>query len=343
MSDEQTRADDPHNRRHLPPLGALMTDKLLGVDLFGGAIKPDFRGALAEEFLFPPFSVLNARDGAWQDRKRAWLALGIKSEAGRSTGGNNSWNGRYKGTTSGESESAAKIGDVGTGPTVFDPVVCELSYRWFCPGGGHVLDPFAGGSVRGIVAGELGFKYWGCDLRQEQIEANEAQATSIGTAHHPVWICGDSATRLSDAPAADFVFSCPPYGDLEKYSDDPGDLSNMDWHAFVAAYRRIILKAVFKLRDNRFACFVVGDFRDKRGFYRNFVGETVRAFELAGARYYNEAILVTPCGSASMRATRQFNGGRKLVKTHQNVLVFCKGDWKTATEAIVDMAKEQPR
>jgi len=306
---------------------------LLGKDLFGEEIKPDFRGALAEEFLFPPFTVLNARDGAWQDRKRAWSALGIDGEVGRK---------RFEYCSDRALEMAGGyFNEDGTArPTgktsVFDPTLCELSYRWFCPAAGQVLDPFAGGSVRGIVAGELGFNYWGCDLRQEQIEANEEQASKIGTAPRPVWVCGDSGTELRNAPAADFVFSCPPYGDLEKYSNEPGDLSNMDWHAFVAAYRRIILKSVAKLKPNRFACFVVGDFRDKRGFYRNFVGETVRAFELAGARYYNEAVLVTPCGSASMRATRQFNGGRKLVKTHQNVLVFCKGDWKEASRKITD-------
>ena len=40
-------------------------------------------GSLAEKFMIPPFSVLNAREGWWQDRKRAWLALGIQSELGR--------------------------------------------------------------------------------------------------------------------------------------------------------------------------------------------------------------------------------------------------------------------
>lgn len=38
---------------------------------------------LSEKFLVPPFSVLDARQGYWQERKRAWLALGIKSEIGR--------------------------------------------------------------------------------------------------------------------------------------------------------------------------------------------------------------------------------------------------------------------
>jgi len=38
---------------------------------------------LAERFIVPPFSVLDARQGYWKDRKRAWLALGIQSELGR--------------------------------------------------------------------------------------------------------------------------------------------------------------------------------------------------------------------------------------------------------------------
>jgi hypothetical protein len=38
---------------------------------------------LAERFGIPPFSVLDARKGWWQERKRAWIDLGIRSELGR--------------------------------------------------------------------------------------------------------------------------------------------------------------------------------------------------------------------------------------------------------------------
>ena len=41
------------------------------------------RATLAERFLIPPFSVLDARQGYWQARKSAWIALGIQSELGR--------------------------------------------------------------------------------------------------------------------------------------------------------------------------------------------------------------------------------------------------------------------
>ena len=293
---------------------------LNGTDLFGEPITRKTNGPVAEKFGFPPFSVLDARAGEWQDRKRAWASVGINGEVGRDAAS------IHCPTTS---TTAAPLEDANF-TSIFDPTLCECMYRWFSPEGGQVVDPFAGGSVRGIVVGMLGRKYWGCDLRQEQIDANNAQADEIAPEVRPSWVCGDSMETLENAPAADFVFSCPPYGDLEKYSDDPADLSSMEWHTFVAAYKRIILRSCKRLKQDRFACFVVGDFREKRGFYRDFVSTTIAAFRECGAELYNEAILVTSVGSASMRVTKQFEAGRKFAKTHQNVLVFCKGDWRKA-------------
>jgi len=45
-------------------------------------------GALAEKFMIPPFSVLNAREGWWQERKAQWIGIGIRSELGRGEAGN---------------------------------------------------------------------------------------------------------------------------------------------------------------------------------------------------------------------------------------------------------------
>ena len=307
-----------------------------GKDLFGESAAPKPSGVVASRFVIPPFTVLDGRSGDWKTRKSAWLRTGLAGELGRDAAGHRGWSDLSLHPRA--AESTRKIAAAGDQATAFDPVLCELAYRWFCPAGGQVVDPFAGGSVRGIVAGALGLRYWGCDLRQEQIDANEKQADEIVTEVRPVWVCGDSMDTLPNAPEADFIFSCPPYGDLEKYSDNPRDLSSMEWHTFAAAYKRIVLRSVERLKSDRFACFVVGDFRDGKGFYRNFVSHTIAAFEECGARLYNEAILVTSVGSASMRMTKQFDAGRKLCKCHQNVLVFCKGDPKKATDAILGNA-----
>ncbi len=55
----------------------------LSTDLFGESADVAHGSALAKAWDYPPFSVLSARDGWWQDRKRAWLSLGIESELGR--------------------------------------------------------------------------------------------------------------------------------------------------------------------------------------------------------------------------------------------------------------------
>ena len=316
-------------------------------DIFADLIPEPKTRLLTERFLVPPFSVLDARQGYWQARKREWLALGIRGELGRTPDAvPNSSNrppeqdGCWKrgfGTLRISEQSMKYAGGYNkdgtlkgtSGTSVFDPVLCEIAYRWFCPPAGHVLDPFAGGSVRGIVAAILGLRYWGCDLRAEQIEANLEQAKAICPTDKIVWVVGDAIDEIENAPTTDLIFTCPPYGDLERYSDDPRDLSTMDYHAFIAAFKRIIQRACRQLRDNRFAVIVVGDFRDSRtGFYRNFVSHTIEAFEEQGLGLYNEVILVTAVGSLPIRIGKQFNGGRKIGKTHQNVLVFYKGDPK---------------
>jgi hypothetical protein len=305
-----------------------------GSDLFGNPIEPAGRGVLAQRFILPPFSVLDARSGDWQERKQAWLSLGIEGEVGRLA----DLHGNRIGFTTLEKYDGSRRKSNGT--SAFDPVLCELSYLWFCPPGGQVVDPFAGGSVRGIVAAKLGLLYWGSELRPEQVEANEAQADAIlGPGDpRPVWVCADAREALPSAPAADLVFTCPPYGDLEVYSDDERDLSAMDWPAFRAAFLAIVAAAVARLKPNRFAAVAVGEFRDRAtGLYRGFVPLTWAAFESAGAGYYNEAVLVTPAGSLPVRAGKQFAAGRKLGKSHQQLLVFVKGDAKRAAADCGDL------
>lgn len=379
-----------------PGIGAVSTDSDVDAALLDGTGSDgsDARPTLVDRFVISPFSVLDARSGPWLDRKRRWLAYGIRSELGRGESVDDGsltfvkgrrvddktldpvsskiLNSGRKSLTLGavsgripdyyEQKNNAErstgrqlsveefesdflvvpdgLGLTTTGTSVFDPVLCELAYRWFSPPDGLVLDPFAGGSVRGIIAGLLGRCYVGVELRLEQVQANRQQAQVIIPGRPVEWVCGDSRAILPSLPLpgpADLLFSCPPYADLEVYSDDPADISNMPYEEFLAAYRQIIAAGVERLANDRFACIVIGDVRDRRGHYRGLIGETVRAFADAGCSFYNEAILVTPVGSLPVRVGRQFAAGRKLGKTHQNVLVFVKGDGARAAAACGDV------
>jgi DNA modification methylase len=209
--------------------------------------------------------------------------------------------------------------------SIFDPALCEVIYKWFCIEGGLILDPFAGGSVRGIVANKLGYKYTGIDIRKEQIESNREQGMEILEINNqPNWYCGDSNELLSGFNTEfDFIFSCPPYVNLEVYSSLQGDISNMPYDKFMETYESIVEKSCKLLKHDGFACFVVGEVRDKNGNYYGFVPDTIRAFEKCGMKYYNEAIFLDQLGTAAMRADGNMKT-RKLVKVHQNILIFKK-------------------
>jgi hypothetical protein len=571
---------------------------------------------LADRFLVPPFSVLNAREGWWQDRKREWIDLGIEGELGREDKPRTWYLAppeRHSGgvVPEGSADRRADDGVVegvdgllyGAGSTsIFDPVLTELVYRWFSPPGGHVLDPCAGGSVRGIVAAKLGRPYTGIELRQNQVDANERQRDEIladghaivpdvprdsmpeftpierhgniwmkredlytfagvrgakvrtclhfierakasekgvvtagsrqspqvnfvaqianrldvpcrvhvpsgeltpevlaargagakviqhengyntviiararedaeergwievpfgmesqeavdftkpqvpsvfpegvsriinacgsgmtlagilwglveneidipvvaicvsraptkrldewappnwremvtliehpidyhipasgnvfdgvildpyyeakcidyledddllwvsairpsavpAVAPSPTWICGDgqeAAWLLPEGTRADLVFTCPPYGDLEVYSDDARDLSTMKYDDFIQSFAVIMSAAWEHLNDDSFAVLVVGDYRDRDGYFHNFPGDVIRFMQEIGYKYLNEAVLVTKLSSLPIRVGRQFDISRKMGKTHQQCLTFVKGDAKRA-------------
>ena len=289
-------------------------------------------GKLRADFVCPPFSVLDAGQGSWQTRKREWLELGIDSGDGRDD------------ALLGAGLAALTPGLTGT--SIFDPVLAECAYKWFCPrptkGGPPVLvvDPFAGGSCRGIVASKLGLLYVGTDVSARQVKANRAQVATVcaDCEHQPMWIIGDGedvAEHLATALAelglsantrADFLLTCPPYYNLEQYGGGPDDLSMLPtYDAFVRKYERIVRSATKLLKPQRVAVFVVGNVRDAKGGLLDLHGDTKRLLGDAGNVLYSDAVLKTALASAPARAGRQMRAASKPAGVHQNVVVTCKG------------------
>lgn len=296
---------------------------------------PGMAGALSERFVMPPFSILDGRQGPWIKRKEAWQNLGVRGEAGRGHAYETETAAERKKTKAGDClntglDPARYAGHANLlpGTSVFDPVLAELTYRWFCPRAGSVLDPFAGEATKGLVAACLGHQYTGIELRPEQIAANERQAAALNVT--PTWLQGDSAKAgdlLPPGEQYDLIFTSPPYYNLEIYSKSDKDGSAVQsYKQFMAWLEGITAQAVDRLRPNRFAVMKVGDVRDERGTYRNFPGDVAAMFTRLGLAYYNEAIFITRAGTLPIRTSRSFASGRKLGKQHQNVLVFYHGD-----------------
>lgn len=285
---------------------------------------------LKDKYIVPPFSILNTISQDWQKRKKVWDNMGIESVEGRNV---KRYNANPVNTFSARDANAKEAERTST----FDPLLCEIMYKWFSHEGDRVLDPFAGGSVRGIVAASLDRLYTGIDLSSIQVEENYTQYQNILSRYKLLgtteWRCADSMTELekmvdSDDIGYDMLFTCPPYFNLEKYSDDVRDLSNMKtWYAFHTAYHRILRTSYNLMRENTFAVIVVSEIRNpETGEYYGLVPATINAMTDAGYKYYNEIILENNIGSLPIRAPKYFNQSRKIGRHHQNILVFWKGN-----------------
>ena len=308
---------------------------------------------LNDLYIASPFSILNTKTGEWQERKKYWINQGIKSELGRDDDLLfSSLSGSVPDYYTQKTKIEKKLGKVLDNKefeekyldtsrmlpqtSIFDPVLCEIAYTWFSTKGDNIIDAFAGGSVRGVVASALERSYTGLELREEQVNANIENANEICSGYMPKWIIGDSNKTLDTIEDNSFnmCLSCPPYADLEVYSDNPDDLSNMVYADFIKVYQSIISKLYNKLKDNSFVVWVIGEVRGSDGNYYNFLGDTITCFINAGFNYYNEIILENAIGSAALRAGRPFKAARKVAKIHQNVLVFCKGNGKDAAQRL---------
>lgn len=283
---------------------------------------------LKDKFIVPPFSILDAKTKYWMDRKRMWENIlqdrtdNIRTDTSK---GNTAYcnafdNGKYYGLE--------RKGTIST----FDPFLAEILIKWFSKPNWTIYDPFAGGIVRGAVSGICGRKYFGVDISTEQVFHNQKcwidllhQYSNI-TEKSVHWIQDDS--EIHDFGFKfDMMLTCPPYYDLEKYTDNPDDLSNQpDYNSFLDKYGRIINHSYDLLQNNTFAVIVVAEIRDKNGSLYGFVPDTINCFKQAGFNYYNEIILENRVVSLKIRSPKYFNQSRKVGRHHQNVLVFYKGD-----------------
>ena len=306
-------------------------------------------GSLNERFVVPPFSILDTRKGYWQARKKLWRdIIGDMGESRNDTlitSPEIKYKDLYLKTRKHREElgitfkeylekyvsdevkerEASKV--LSAGVSLLDPVMAEIVCKWFGTQGCKTFDCFAGDSVFGYVSAYLGNEFTGVELRPEQAEINNARVE--GMSAHYINDDGQNVGKHIAQHSQDLLFSCPPYFDLEVYSDLPNDASNQgSYEDFIGILRNAFTAALGCLKDDRFAVIVVGDVRNKKtGCYYDFCGDIKRIFRDNGAELYNEIILVETGASTALRAGRYMES-RKVAKMHQNILVFYKGNTK---------------
>lgn len=275
------------------------------------------KSSLLDTFIVPPFSILDSRQGYWIERKKLWRDL--IGDDGQARGGAEIYSKSLKDE---KYTSKSTFRDT----SILDPVLAEIICAWFTPGAHcKVFDCFSGDTAFGYVSSHLGHTFTGIELRQEQVDFNTMATAGMDA----TYICDDgrNVTAHIQEKTQDMLFSCPPYFDLEVYSDNPNDASNQaTYEEFYAILDTAFSESIKCLKDNRFAVIVCGDVRNKKdGAYYNFPEDIKATFARNGMCLYNELILITAVGAAAIRSARYMEN-RKVAKVHQNVLVFYKGD-----------------
>ena len=285
--------------------------------------------ALHEKYIVPPFSVFNTRQPYWRERTKLWANLGIGGTNGRVTGMNGL---SYDNRRIDKHKENVTL----NGTSTFSPVLCEVVYKWFAVPHSTIFDPFAGGITRGAVASMLEHHYRGIDINLAQVSSNQQEYLKLqdrfdikGTCK---WKVDNAVTchLTGKREVADLVFTCPPYYNLEKYSDSKDDLSNCaSYDDFLKSYKEVIYNCYEILKDDSFMVWVVSDVRDKETTeYYGLVADTIKHAQWSGFKFYNEIILYNDTGNLAIVSGDYLERARKVGRQHQNVLVFYKGDTK---------------
>jgi len=285
-------------------------------------------------------NVWNTTKGEWLKSKKEWRTR-IDDSGARAGVDNPSYatrDGCWQGsqgmanvvtkdpTKAGKEEGHAHNGNA----SVLDPVACEIIARFFMPkDGGMIYNPFGGGVQMGYIAGACGYQYLASEIRQNQVDANNA---ICGEFPDVKWVRASSA-EYSPEREADMVFTCPPYYKVEKYVDydgkpPEGEINSLpSYDEFLAILFKGYKKAIEKLKDNRFFVVMTGDSRDKNGAYYCHEADTELFFKNNGLSVYNRIVYVE-CEFTRLAHAKRTLHVRKFPKREQKIIVAYKGDIK---------------
>lgn len=205
--------------------------------------------------------------------------------------------------------------------SVFNPHLAQMVYSAYCPKNAKVYDPFGGGGTRGYIGTKMGHNYTGIELRKEECERIWEQMKQWGI--HFNLINGDSMDYIPN-DKYDFIFTCPPYYDLEVYSNEENDLSNAKtYEDYLVMLGKVLFNCFNCLKENSFAIFVVGNFRNKKGELEHLNGDLIRLAKNNGFKLWDELIWE---GASNVALTRcgKFEKNRKSVRMHEYIIILKK-------------------
>lgn len=205
--------------------------------------------------------------------------------------------------------------------SVFNPQLAQMILAAYAPMNGKIYDPFGGGGTRGYIATKMGYDYTGVEIRKEEYNRVLAQMKEWNLNFK--FILADSV-KYRPNESFDFIYTCPPYYDLEVYSDMEEDLSNApSYIEYLNMLQKVLKNCYDVLKKDSFAVFVVGNFRNKKGELEHLNGNLITKAKEVGFKLWDELIWM---GASNVALTRcgKFEKNRKSVRMHEYIIILKK-------------------
>lgn len=209
--------------------------------------------------------------------------------------------------------------------SIFNPALAANILACFAKPGCAVFDPFAGGGTRAIVAAKRGHTYTGIELRPEEVAAVAERCRRLEVAEQVRVVQGDAreAAALLPGYKAEFLFTCPPYWNLEQYRGGSADLSTIHtYERFIAELGKVVTATRACVEYKATSAWVVGMVREVDGPLRPLHHDVTRLHEAAGFKLREEIVLHLKNNGAIQRVGQFEKGRRTLVRVHEYLLVF---------------------
>jgi len=211
--------------------------------------------------------------------------------------------------------------------SIFNPQVAIWALNCFAPHNGKCFDPFGGGGTRAIIAAKHGLDYVGLEIRLKEVRATQARCEKAGIFNKVKILHGDArfACQLTGENWADFLITCPPYWNLEKYNGGNSDLSMLPTYIdFIKELGIVVAECAKILRPGALAVWIVGLHRDTNGELLTMHHDLARLHKKEGFILREEIILAHRNTGAIQRVGNFEKGNRWLVRNHEYALVFKK-------------------
>jgi len=184
------------------------------------------------------------------------------------------------------------------------------------------MTPLQGGGTRGFIATAMGHKYYGVELRQEEVDRINKQMIDLNEKF--VIACGDAKDYPHKENFFDFSYTCPPYYNLEVYSKLATDLSAAKTYMDFLKMLKLCIQGVYKgLKKDSLSVWVVGNFRDKKGELIPFNSHLIMLAKKVGFKLHDELVFWGASKCASQRSG-QFVANRKSVRVHEYIIILKK-------------------